>query len=129
MRKKSRNHKPDYDAVTELLGEMILLAIMLLVVGIFASNVSSFIPSPKEPSVTILSEKSGDIFSLYHKGGDSIPVADFRIYCNDKLVPFSISPASNSFSLGDVISVEGVYGNERVKLVGKRSVIFQGIIP
>lgn len=127
MRQYLRN--PSDSAATELVGEMILLAIVVLVVGVFAANLSSFIPSPRDPSVTILTEKTGNTFSLYHKGGDPVHCNELRIYVNDKQYPFQVSPESNTFLLGSSLIIRDVSGSERIKLVTSRKVLFQGTVP
>jgi hypothetical protein len=132
------------DAVSGIVGEMLMLAIVLILVAVFAANAGNFLPPPRDPSVTIVPDSvSYDSYMdivLYHKGGDWIKTSDLTVILTDEdtgsvwkyayqNASFVIGPDpdSQSFDLGDWIQITGVpNANYTVSLVTPRAVIFSG---
>lgn len=132
-------------AVSEIVGEMIMLAVVLILLAVFSASLSSYLPPPRDPSITIMMEDRADTISLYHKGGDWIKSADlwvivetddtgvrrYRPGLNDEVsvVPLNgdASGHPGTFDLGDRIEVNktAVTGEDwTIRLVTSRAVLF-----
>lgn len=141
-------------AVSEVVGEMMLIAIVLILVAIFATSISALIPDERAPVVNIKmnwsynDELNQTTIDLWHKGGDWVEVSDLSVMVienetmavtryryNDADYPFTLYNATGyevsikqSFDLGDRlrISFDGI-GYE-IRLVTPRAVLFDGVI-
>lgn len=123
--------------VSEVVGEMLMIGLVILLVGVFAAALGNFLPSARDPSVTIMmsNDTLGNI-TLWHKGGDSVNAEDLAIvilYPNDSLkkIPsscFVMIPNNTVFDLGSNITVYvgPLMGNETVSLVTPHARIFNG---
>ncbi|MDD1719378.1 MAG: type IV pilin N-terminal domain-containing protein [Methanoregulaceae archaeon] len=76
----------DDNAVSEIVGEMLMLAMVLILLGIFSASVSNYLPEPRDPSVTIMiryqenpADPGQNVLNLYHKGGDLVRSSDLSI--------------------------------------------------
>jgi archaeal type IV pilus assembly protein PilA len=128
------------DGVSEIVGEMLLLAIVLVLLAVFSSSLSNYLPPPRDPSVTIrMSPLQGDNVTLYHKGGDAIKTSDLTVIVEEggvlqRLKPgngmnvsgYSGEPNPNLFDLGDWIDVSGVDKDDTVSLTNSRAIIYSG---
>jgi FlaG/FlaF family flagellin (archaellin) len=136
MKKITRNE----EAVSEIVGEMLMLTIVLILLAVFSSSLSNYLPPPREPSVTI--KMSYDAYTqnvtLYHKGGDPIKTSELTVIIqnsstlsrvNSKNGGFTIinyKGESNPgiFDLGDKINVTGVASDSRISVATGRAVIY-----
>lgn len=134
------------DAVSEIVGEMMMISIVLILVAVFAANIGSLLPPPRDPTVTILmdrqmvNETTMDI-TLYHKGGDWIEKSDITIILMDgesitkyraqESPELSLSPDKAVFDLGSSMTINGLPRNRvRISMVTPRKVIFSAdVIP
>jgi FlaG/FlaF family flagellin (archaellin) len=124
------------DAVSELVGEMLMLTIVLIMMAVFASSASDVLPPARDPSVSILQDKQENYVYLYHKGGDAIPWSELRVVVDgvDKKEKCGLngSPADPNelFDLGGYIyiptSVAGT--GSHIKLATSRAVIWTGVV-
>jgi len=128
---------PCETAVSEIVGEMLILTIVLILVAVFAVNAGNLLPPPRDPSVNILLESSGSNpmnITLYHKGGDWVRRSDLTVivswdknathFRSDK---FILEPEKAIFDLGSKITVSDIPSNHaKVSLVTPRKVIFPG---
>ena len=135
----SREH-----GVSEVVGEMLMIGLVILLIGIFAAALGTFLPTARDPSVSVLitNDTSGNI-TLWHKGGDWIKSEDLTViisYPNDTLkkIPasdltnFIMVPNKTVFDLGSNITVKTggiLMGNETISLVTPHARIFSGRIP
>lgn len=129
-------------AVSEIVGEMMMITIVLILVAIFAANVGNLLPPPRDPTVTIVVEGEGGSIPnhmnviLYHKGGDWIKESDLTVIISwgDKMRrfrsvdgSFQMQPEKSVFDLGSRITISGIpTDNATVSLVTPRKVIFSG---
>lgn len=126
------------NGVSEVVGEMLMIGLAILIVGVFAAAVGNFLPGARDPSITIMmsNDTSGNI-TLWHKGGDAINKDDLSViilYPNDtrQKIPsaaFVMVPGNVSvFDLGSNITVYAgpLAGNETVSLVTPHARIFTG---
>jgi len=130
--------------VSEVVGEMLMIGLVILLIGVFAAALGNFLPTARDPSVTILmtNDTSGNI-TLWHKGGDWIKSEDITViisYPDDTLkkIPasdltnFIMVPDKTVFDLGSNITVNtgGILkGNETISLVTPHARIFTGRVP
>lgn len=142
MKKK----KPGEVAVSEIVGEMLMLTIVLILLAVFSSSLSNYLPPPRDPSVTIMMQNGADDISLYHKGGDWIKSTDLQVIVETEgnqiyryqLDDPNITVISSlniqntaTFDLGDRIKVDtNSIGSPRtIKLATTRVVLFSGRLP
>lgn len=133
-RKRTRD-----DAVTELVGEMLMLTIVLIMMAVFASSASDVLPPARDPSVTIL-PPHGTPVTLYHKGGDAIPMSDIRVIVNEEEIGrekwelydetgTKITGNDGLFDLGGYIKIPNpshAKVKDHIKLATSRAVIYSG---
>lgn len=134
------------DAVSELVGEMLMLTIVLILLAVFSATASNFLPQPRDPTVTIVTDSaknsSGGIdVYLYHKGGDWIKKSDLTIIISDKknvnIWKYQIGDGScilwqdsQTFDLGNSIVIfNASTESHEVRLVTPRAVVFPGVVP
>jgi archaeal type IV pilus assembly protein PilA len=126
--------------VSEVVGEMLMIGLVIILIGVFAAALGNFLPTSRDPSVTILmtNDSQGNI-TLWHKGGDWVKKEDLTVvvsYPNDTLQKISSSdsarfvmvPDKTVFDLGSNITVKTgtLAGNETVSLVTPHARIFTG---
>ena len=132
-------------AVSELVGEMLMLALVLILLAIFSATASFYLPQPRDPSVTIIADSVPGTpgymdIHLYHKGGDWIRRSDLTVilsrvehnifwkYPNTN-ISFRLEPDSQSFDLGGHITIAGIpESTYEVSLVTPRAVVFTGMV-
>ena len=133
------------EAVSEIVGEMIMISLVLLLVAVFAVSLGNFLPAERAPTVTVMMDQTDNTITLYHKGGDWVQAKDLEVivssgsssprkYRNppsDELFDaeehFTLSPKKQVFDIGSSITVTcEVTGDETVRLVMPRVVIFSG---
>lgn len=142
----AKDHLLDESAVSPVIGEMLMIVLALLLVSLFSITLLDFLPSERSPWVDIQMNNSRENVTLWHKGGDWVKKSDLQVIiiknkrtCSIpssgdafKLVDLNGNPSnSNSFDLGDRIVVQPGFtfdGNETVRLVSKRSVVYSGVI-
>jgi FlaG/FlaF family flagellin (archaellin) len=129
--------------VSEVVGEMLMIGLVIILIGVFAAALGNFLPTTREPSVTILmtTDNMNGTLTLWHKGGDWVKNESLTVvinYPNDTLkkIPssdlshFILVPGDKTvFDLGSNITVitgEPFKGNETVSLVTPRARIFIG---
>lgn len=140
MRYSNRNSV----AVSEVVGEMLMIGIVLILVAVFSASLANYLPSERIPTVTILLTNTTDgHITLWHKGGDWVKTDTLRVMISDgnntvtKIYmlksdpPFVVVPSEEAFDLGDNLTVDWggpLAGNESVTLATDRAVLFTGKI-
>lgn len=131
-------------AVSEVVGEMLMIAIVLIIIAVFSASLSDYLPSERSPTITIMmsNDTEGHI-TLWHKGGDWVRTDALKVivyatngmntltstYTLKSSPPFLPVPRTQSFDLNDNITVEygqPLAGDEVVVLATDRAVIFSG---
>lgn len=133
----------DTGAVSEVVGEMLMIGIVLILVAVFSASLANYLPSERCPGVTIrLANDTGGNITLWHKGGDWVKADTLRIivavgnnsvttsYTLKSDPPFTHVPDTEAFDLGDNLTVyyPSLAGNESVTLATDRAVLFTGKI-
>lgn len=114
-------------AVSEIVGSLVLVAIVTITLGIIAVVILSQPAPPDIPAVDVnaVLSPSGNNLSVIHSGGDTLPKGDYRILVNsvDRTGQFQPSPSTTPFatgteldysSTGEIRSVQLIYQGDRV---------------
>jgi len=128
-------------AVSEVVGEMLMIAIVLIIVSVFSASLADYLPSERSPSVSIMmsNDTAGNII-IWHKGGDWVRTDVLKVIVSDaggmpatytlkSESPLLPVPDSQAFDLNDNITVrygKPLAGGEEVVLATDRAVIFSG---
>jgi len=137
---------PEYEsAVSEVVGEMLMIAIVLILVSVFSASLPSYLPSERSPTVTIMmsNDTTGNI-TLWHKGGDWVKANSIRVivsYSNDTSpISYRLNDPNpdrrfildnQAFDLDENITVHWLgplEGNEKIVLATDRAVIWSGSV-
>jgi len=133
----------DGDAVSSIVGEMLMLTLVVILIGLVSVNAQSILPPPREPSVTVKMgyDDVSTTLTIYHKGGDPVEVDDLKIvvskgdnqytYCKDGSCTstFTTDPGGiEIFDLGSSVSADlsPIDPPFAVKVATSRSVLFTG---
>jgi FlaG/FlaF family flagellin (archaellin) len=149
-KKRTRLSRRD-DAVSAVVGEMLMLTVVVIIMALVSVNAQSVLPPGREPTVTVKMDSAKDLtgklvsLDLYHKGGDAVDKEDLKVVISTKNDQFTFSAnkftlkSENSeiFDLGSEISVDDESlnllsadsGGYTVKLATSRTVLFTGVIP
>ena len=136
-----RNVKNSH-AVSEVVGEMLMIGIVLILVAVFTASLADFIPSSRSPTVTIImSNDTGGNITLWHKGGDWVKAETLRVivsnttgmttYTANSDPPFILVPDKQAFDLESNITVIRnlpFTRDECISLATDRAVIFSGTV-
>lgn len=117
-------------AVSELVGTLILIAIISGAVGIVAVAILSQ-PVPREvPAVRVLALDEGYNLTLQNQGGDSLPPGTYRILVNsvDRTADFTPPPSLTPFRIGQTITLTPVTGVRSVTLIYQGGDIPEGVV-
>lgn len=130
-------------AVSEVVGEMLMIGLVLILVAVFSSSLANYLPSERLPSVTIrMSNDTGGNMTLWHKGGDWVKTDSLKVlvmkndgnttsYTIRDRNAFHLVPDADSFDLESNITIireEPLLGNESVSLATDRAVLFSGTV-
>ncbi|ABS56898.1 Protein of unknown function DUF1628 [Methanoregula boonei 6A8] len=139
-------------AVSEVVGEMLMIALVLILAAVFTSQLPNYLPSERSPSVTIMMSDGtygpGNI-TFWHKGGDWVKVNALKVIISDPSADFygqftsanttgfifvpdpAESNDTQSFDLGSNITVISDWtldNNATVTLATDRAVLFSGVV-
>ncbi|MFA5002075.1 MAG: type IV pilin N-terminal domain-containing protein [Methanolinea sp.] len=96
-------------AVSEILGALLLIAVISLAVSIVAVTLLSSVDTTQTPALSILISNSSQNITISHGGGDPLPAGSYRIFVNDVNRTASFTPAANStqFKAGTTLTYKG----------------------
>ena len=122
-------------AVSEVIGTILLFALVVTAVGIFALFAADIITESAEriPSVSIQASASGK--HLYHAGGDALPKSEIRIFYRSTDITEKTTINGNSWSVwktGDYLYLSVLYPVDTITVVGRTSagnevLLFEGL--
>nr|WP_319376550.1 type IV pilin N-terminal domain-containing protein [uncultured Methanoregula sp.] len=128
-------------AVSEVVGEMLMIGMVLILVCVFSASLPDYLPSERSPTVTIrmvVNDSSGQVV-LWHKGGDWVKADSLKViisnassmesFTKKSSRPFVIVPDTQAFDLGGNITADcgrPLIGDEEVALATDRAVLFSG---
>ena len=131
------------DAVSSVVGEMLLLAIGVILVAVFATSLMGLLPSDRDDHVDAAmdSDVLNHTIMFYHKGGDAIKNEELRVmvYPENEVNPRICSVSSlldnageNTavFNLGCVLTadVSGLTSKDQVRLMTEHTIIYTGVV-
>ncbi|WP_067050367.1 type IV pilin N-terminal domain-containing protein [Methanofollis ethanolicus] len=70
------------EAVSSVVGEMIMIVLVIILVALFATSAFSLLPGDRETSIDIAitgGSPGSDTISLWHKGGDWVEKKDLKV--------------------------------------------------
>jgi len=133
----------DGTAVSEVVGEMLMIGIVLILVSVFSASLPNYLPSERSPTVTIMmsNDTLGNI-TLWHKGGDWVKTDVLKVivsntsnhmttYTLKSDRPFFPVHDTQAFDLNGNITInhgQPLVGDESVVLATDRAVIFSGTV-
>lgn len=98
---------PD-SAVSEILGALLLIAVISLAVSIVAVTILSSVDTSHTPALSILISNQSQTVTISHEGGDPLPAGSYRMYVNDidRTSSFSPAPGTTVFKAGTMLTYE-----------------------
>ncbi|MCK9630627.1 MAG: type IV pilin N-terminal domain-containing protein [Methanoregula sp.] len=135
------NYRGD-SGVSEVVGEMLMVALVIVLLAVFSAALYNYLPTDRDPSITIKMSNDTRNITLWHKGGDWVKKVDLTVVIgtadSSRRIPwnnanFTLVPDKDVFDLGSNITVTvsqdlDLWGNESVKLVTPHTVIYTGRI-
>ena len=150
MRKETGNVPRDIrifrkkdDGVSSVVGEMLLLAIGVILVAVFAASLTGLLPGDRDDHVDVAMKPdvSSHTLTFYHKGGDAIAKDELRVLVypensvNPRACTISSLEDSNGapteiFNLGCVLEVSApnMASNDQVRLMTDNTIIYTGVV-
>jgi archaeal type IV pilus assembly protein PilA len=142
-----RGNLPDA-GVSEVVGEMLMIALVIVLLSVFSAALYNFLPVDRDPSITVMMSNDRQNITLWHKGGDWVKAEDLTVIAGNNTwrrsyrynVTWTNPDAQfrlvhpnrqrkSVFDLGSNITVRlpaDLEGNETVKLVTPHTVIYVG---
>ena len=127
------------DAVSSVVGEMLLLTIVLILTAVFAVSAFSFLPGDREDIVDVDAEISDDRITFWHKGGDAVPKDQLSAAVYNGVTPrtvtvISLKNAADAetavFDLGGSynVYVPSLRSGDEIRLSTDRTIIYTGVV-
>jgi len=134
------DNKQNDEAVSSVVGEMIMITLVIMLVALFATSAFSLVPGGREPSVDVaMVNKSGDTTVVFwHKGGDWVEGKDLAVVVinesgRNEYHPEDVFDHQNksvkAFDLGGCLNVtinSPLEERDIVRLVTPKTVIYSG---
>ena len=79
------------DGVSEIIGELLMLAITVMVFGLLVVAVNAMMSRPQTIIVEISAANNSSTVYLMHAGGDSVSFSDVSVIVNGNVAPYSAS--------------------------------------
>jgi FlaG/FlaF family flagellin (archaellin) len=122
------------EAVSEIVGEMLMLSLVLILMAVFSAGMSSYLPTERSPSVTIMMTADDHNITFWHKGGDWVKKSDIKVTVMNETASttftanqMELDPDISLFDLGSSLSVSySAAGGEEVRLITPHAVIYSG---
>ena len=127
------------DALSSVVGEMLLLVTAIILVAVFASSLFTVLPGDRVDTADISANVSGDKISFWHKGGDIIGSERLTLSvfngAEKRAVTFESLKDQNDkdtsvFALGNCLKykVEGLESGDQISLATDTAVIYSGVV-
>jgi archaeal type IV pilus assembly protein PilA len=122
--------------VSEVVGEMLMIALVIILLSVFSAALYHFLPAEREPSISVKMSIDRENITLWHKGGDWVKFEDLTVIIGNETNRTSFSkkngdlilvPDKTVFDLGSTVQMSAsLTGDETVKLVTPHAVIYTG---
>ena len=127
------------DAVSSVVGEMLLLTIALILTAVFAVSAFSFLPGDREDIVDVDAKISDNTITFWHKGGDAVPKDQLSAAVYNGVTPrtvtvISLKNAADAetavFDLGGSynVYVPSLRSGDEIRLSTDRTIIYTGVV-
>lgn len=130
------------DAVSTVVGEMLLLVIALVLISVFAVSILGLIPGDREEVVNVGMNNTSTTIYLWHKGGDWIENSTLTVSVYNGTNKFDkrttrelkchnqTGSPTEIFQLGGYLTftVDSLSSGDEVRLSTYRTTIFSGVV-
>jgi hypothetical protein len=103
---------PPRDAgVSEILGALLLIAVISLAVSIVGVTILSSVETSQVPSLSLIISNQSRNISVLHDGGDPLPAGSYLISVDDvdRTGSFSPPPGTTVFKTGTLLQSDGSF--------------------
>lgn len=99
------------EGVSEILGAILLIAVISLAVSIVGVTILSNIDTSQIPAVSFVITNQSRNITILHNGGDPLAAGSYRIYIDeiDRTGSFSPSPGTTIFNTGTLLYSDGSF--------------------
>lgn len=104
MNWKKDNTESD-DAVTSVVGEILLMALVIILVSLFAASAFDLLPGDRQSAVDVSMSIKGDTISFWHKGGDWIEGSELSA---------SLTESDGKKHILEKVSLRDCFGDEKL---------------
>jgi len=128
--------------ISEVVGEMLLLSLVVTLVAILSANVFGLLPSFEDVPYASFVGMNGSNFTIIHEGGDSISLGELRIiidngsviqcdfngsdlYCNNVKVGSLSDNDNDRWDFGECLTIykDKVNGKVKITIAHERQVL------
>ena len=93
------------DAVTSVVGEILLMALVIILVSLFAASAFDLLPGDRQSAVDVSMSINGDTLSFWHKGGDWIEGSELSA---------SLTESDGKKHILEKVSLRDCFGDEKL---------------
>ena len=93
------------DAVTSVVGEILLMALVIILVSLFAASAFDLLPGDRQSAVDVSMSINGDTISFWHKGGDWIEGSELSA---------SLTESDGKKHILEMVSLRDCFGDEKL---------------
>ena len=104
MNGKTDTNKRD-DAATSVVGEILLMALVIILVSLFAASAFDLLPGDRQSVVDVSMSINGDTISFWHKGGDWIEGSELSA---------SLTESDGKKHILEKVSLRDCFGDEKL---------------
>jgi hypothetical protein len=93
------------DAVTSVVGEILLMALVIILVSLFAASAFDLLPGDRQSAVDVSMSINVDTISFWHKGGDWIEGSELSA---------SLTESDGKKHILEKVSLRDCFGDEKL---------------
>ena len=93
------------DAVTSVVGEILLMALVIILVSLFAASAFDLLPGDRQSAVDVSMSINEDTISFWHKGGDWIEGSELSA---------SLTESDGKKHILEKVSLRDCFGDEKL---------------
>jgi FlaG/FlaF family flagellin (archaellin) len=93
------------DAVTSVVGEILLMALVIILVSLFAASAFDLLPGDRQSAVDVSMSINGDTISFWHMGGDWIEGSELSA---------SLTESDGKKHILEKVSLRDCFGDEKL---------------
>jgi hypothetical protein len=116
--------------VSEIIGEMLKLSIVVMLVSVLSISVYAYLPDERIPYAEIIYQSTDDNLTLIHAGGDTLLSSDVTIVIlNETGYPYPTYSLSKNWAFSEpapVVGLPNATNVSEIMVVHRRAVIYKG---